>query len=167
MTNKGWSHVSLGTLDMDATRAFYEGVLGFKAVRCDIIDVKEGGQIRHIFFDTGAKQLLAFMDPRGVPGAPVEFDGGLNRPLGMPERVYHFAFETGSPGELEAKRTGRIRKGVKVTPVVDHEWAKSIYFKDPNGLLLEYSYLTREFNADDGVMQVRFEMSFATESPMT
>src|SRR5207249_5902414 len=29
----------LRTLDMNATRAFYEGVLGFKAVRCDIIKV--------------------------------------------------------------------------------------------------------------------------------
>jgi catechol 2,3-dioxygenase-like lactoylglutathione lyase family enzyme len=166
MTGKGWSHVSLATLDMNATRAFYEGVLGFKAVRCDIITVKEGGQIRHVFFDTGRRQLLAFMEPRGVPGAPTEFDGGLNRPLGMPEGVYHFAFEAGSAEELEAKRTELIAKGVQVTPVVDHEWAKSIYFKDPNGLLLEYSYLTREFNEDDGTMQQRFEMSFMEASPI-
>lgn len=166
MTGKGWSHVSLATLDMNATRAFYEGVLGFKAVRCDIITVKEGGQIRHVFFDTGRRQLLAFMEPRGVPGAPTEFDGGLNRPLGMPEGVYHFAFEAGSAEELEAKRTELIAKGVQVTPVVDHEWAKSIYFKDPNGLLLEYSYLTREFNEDDGTMQQRFEMSFKEASPI-
>jgi catechol 2,3-dioxygenase-like lactoylglutathione lyase family enzyme len=164
---KGWSHISLATLDMNTTRAFYEGILGFKAVRCDTIKVKEGGEIRHVFFDTGNKQLLAFMEPRDVPGAPTEFDGGLNRPLGMPEGVYHFAFEAGSAEELAAKRAELISKGVKVTPVVDHEWAKSIYFKDPNGLLLEFSYLTREFNTDDGVMQLRFEMSFAEESPVT
>ena len=164
---KGWSHISLATLDLDTTRAFYEGILGFKAVRCDTIKVKEGGEIRHVFFDTGNKQLLAFMEPRGVPGAPVEFDGGLNRPLGMPEGVYHFAFEAGSAEELDMKRAELIRKGVKVTPVVDHEWAKSIYFKDPNGLLLEFSYLTREFNSDDSVMQLRFEMSVREESPIT
>ena len=93
------------------------------------------------------------MSPRGLPGAPVEFDGSLNRPLGMPEGVYHFAFEAGSESELEAKRAELIQKGVKVTPVVDHEWAKSIYFKDPNGLLLEFAYLSRAFNEDDGVMQ--------------
>jgi catechol 2,3-dioxygenase-like lactoylglutathione lyase family enzyme len=166
MTGKGWSHVSLGTLDMDVTREFYEGKLGFKAVRCDIITVKEGGEIRHVFFDTGQGQLLAFMEPRGVPGAPVEFDGGLNRPLGMPEGVYHFAFEAGSPSELEAKRAELIAKGIKVTPVVDHDWAKSIYFKDPNGLLLEYSCITRPFTADDGVMQVRFAMSLFADSPL-
>jgi catechol 2,3-dioxygenase-like lactoylglutathione lyase family enzyme len=142
-------------------------VLGFKAVRCDIIKVKEGGEIRHVFFQTGHKQLLAFMEPRGIPGAPVEFDGSLNRPLGMPEGVYHFAFEAGSHAELEAKRAELIGKGVRVTPIVDHEWAQSIYFKDPNGLLLEYSYLSREFNEDDGVMQPRFEMSLIEESPLT
>lgn len=164
---KGWSHISLATLDMDTTRAFYEGILGFKAVRCDTIKVKEGGEIRHVFFDTGNKQLLAFMEPRGIPGAPTEFDGGLNRPLGMPEGVYHFAFEAGSAEELDAKRAELIHKGLKVTPVVDHEWAKSIYFKDPNGLLLEFSYLTRPFNSDDGVMQLRFEMSLLDDSPLT
>jgi hypothetical protein len=36
-----------------------------KPVRCDIIKVKEGGQIRHIFFDTGRDQLIAFMEARG------------------------------------------------------------------------------------------------------
>ena len=166
MAGKGWSHVSLATIDMNATRAFYEGTLGFKAVRCDTIKLKEGGEIRHIFFDTGQGQLLAFMEPRGLPGAPVEFDGGLNRALGMPEGVYHFAFEAGTEAELEAKRAELIAKGVKVTPVVDHEWAKSIYFKDPNGLLLEFSYLAREFTADDGVMQLRFEMSLYDDSPI-
>jgi catechol 2,3-dioxygenase-like lactoylglutathione lyase family enzyme len=166
MPAKGWSHISLGTLDMDATRAFYEGVLGFEAVRCDIIKVKEGGQIRHVFFATGDGQLLAFMEPRGVPGVPVEFDASLNRPLGMPEGVYHFAFEAGTQAELEAKRDELIRKGVKVTPVVDHDWAKSIYFKDPNGLMLEYSYVTRDFTADDGKMQLRFEMSLFDASPL-
>ena len=38
---------------MDRTRAFYETVLGFGAVRSDILKIKEGGQIRHAFFDTG------------------------------------------------------------------------------------------------------------------
>jgi catechol 2,3-dioxygenase-like lactoylglutathione lyase family enzyme len=70
MAHKGWSHISLGTLDINRTREFYEGVLGFKAVRCDIIKVKEGGRIRHIFFDTGRDQLIAFMEARSVPGIP-------------------------------------------------------------------------------------------------
>ena len=103
MARKGFSHVGLSTLDLDRTRAFYEGVLGFRVVRADIMEVKEGGRIRHVFFDAGDGQLLAFMEPRGVPGVPVEFDASLNRPLGMPEGVYHFAFEAGTQAELECE----------------------------------------------------------------
>ena len=167
MANRGYSHVGLSTLDMDRTRAFYEGVLGFKAVRCDIMKVKEGGQIRHVFFDTGHGQLIAFMEPRGVPGIPAEYDAGINRGLGVPEAFYHFAFEVGSIEELEAKRAELIGKGARVTPVVDHEWMRSIYLKDPNGLLLEYACQVRPLNEDDARMQVRFTASFAGRSPVT
>ena len=62
--HKGFSHIGLSTLDLDQTRDFYENVLKFKAVRCDTLRVKEGGQIRHIFFDTGRDQLIAFMEAR-------------------------------------------------------------------------------------------------------
>ena len=53
MSHKGFSHIGLSTLDLDKTRDFYEGVLGFRPVICDTIKVAEGGKIRHIFFDTG------------------------------------------------------------------------------------------------------------------
>jgi catechol 2,3-dioxygenase-like lactoylglutathione lyase family enzyme len=159
MSNKGFSHLGLSTLDMEKTRAFYENVLGFKAVRCDLIPVKEGGRIRHVFFDTGRDQLMAFMEARGVEGIPAEYDTSISRGLGVPPAFYHFAFEAGSEAGLEEKRQDLIGKGVKVTEVVDHGWAKSIYFNDPNGLMLEYCCLTREFNEDDAKIQPRFEVS--------
>ena len=46
-----------------------------------------------------------------------------------------------------------------MTDVVDHGWAKSIYFKDPNGMSLEYCCLARNFTQDDATMQERFEIS--------
>jgi catechol 2,3-dioxygenase-like lactoylglutathione lyase family enzyme len=159
MSHKGFSHVGLSTLDLDTTRDFYENVLGFRPVRCDIIKVREGGRIRHIFFDTGRDQLLAFMEARGVPGIPAQYDAGINRGLGVPNAFYHFAFEAGSEAALEDKRKELIAKGVDVSDVVDHDWAKSIYFKDPNGIQLEFCCFTRNLNADDARMQDRLEMS--------
>jgi catechol 2,3-dioxygenase-like lactoylglutathione lyase family enzyme len=159
MRHKGFSHIGLSTLDLDKTREFYEGVLGFKPVRCDSINIKEGGRIRHIFFDTGRDQLLAFMEARGVPGVPAEYDAGINRGLGVPSAFYHFAFEVGTEAALSEKRDELRAKGVTVTDVVDHDWAKSIYFKDPNGMQLEYCTYTRELNEDDAKMQPRFELS--------
>jgi catechol 2,3-dioxygenase-like lactoylglutathione lyase family enzyme len=159
MSNKGFSHLGLSTLDMDKTRAFYENVMGFKAVRCDLIPVKEGGRIRHVFFDTGRDQLMAFMEARGVEGIPAEYDTSISRGLGVPPAFYHFAFEAGSEAGLEQKRQELKDKGIEVTEVVDHGWAKSIYFNDPNGLMLEFCCLTREFNEDDAKIQPRFEVS--------
>ena len=78
MSHKGFSHVGLSTLDLK-TREFYEGVLGFKPVIADTIKIREGGRIRHIFLDTGRDQLIAFMEPRGVPGVPVEYDAASTR----------------------------------------------------------------------------------------
>ena len=159
MNNKGFSHVGLSTLDLDRTRDFYENVLGFKAKRCDILKVKEGGEIRHIFFDIGRDQLLAFMEARGVPGVPASYDAGINGALGVPAAFYHFAFETGSPAALRDKRRDLLAKGVEVTEVVDHDWAESIYFRDPNGVQLEFCCFTRALDAEDARMQHRAEIS--------
>jgi catechol 2,3-dioxygenase-like lactoylglutathione lyase family enzyme len=158
MTLKGFSHVGLSTLDLDRTRDFYENVLGFPVVRCDILEVKEGGRIRHIFFDTGRDQLLAFMEARGVPGVSADYDAGINRGLGVPNAFYHFAFEAGSEAALDDKRRELLARGVEVTDVVDHDWAKSIYFQDPNGIQLEFCCFTRSLNDDDARMQKRAEI---------
>ena len=159
MSHRGFSHIGLSTLDLDKTRKFYEGVLGFKPVVADTIKIEEGGRLRHLFFDVGRSQLIAFIESRGVPDVPEEYDAGINRGLGVPAAFYHFAFETGSEAALEDKRHELIAKGVQVTEVVDHDWAKSIYFKDPNGLQLEFCCFTRNLNADDARMQHRAEIS--------
>jgi catechol 2,3-dioxygenase-like lactoylglutathione lyase family enzyme len=135
---------------------------------CDTITVEEGGKIRHIFFDTGHHQLLAFMEARDIPGVPREYDAGINRGLGVPSAFYHFAFEAGNEAALAQKREELRSKGVQVSEIVDHQWAKSIYFTDPNGISLEYCCLMREFTANDARMQDRFTISLkALQDPIT
>ena len=103
------------------------------------------------------------LEPQGVPGIPEDYDAGINVGLGVPGSFYHFAFEAGSVAGLEAKRQELLAKGVPVTDIVDHEWAQSIYFHDPNGISLEYCCLTRNVgNADDVTMQVRVERSLTS-----
>ena len=156
MSHRGFSHIGLSTLDLDKTRKFYEDVLGFKPVVADTINVKEGGHLRHLFFDVGRDQLIAFLEPNGVPDVPAKYDAGINRGLGVPAGFYHFAFEAGSAAGLAEKRDELRAKGVEVTEIVDHGWAQSIYFKDPNGLSLEYCCMVRNLTEDDATMQERF-----------
>jgi catechol 2,3-dioxygenase-like lactoylglutathione lyase family enzyme len=161
MEHRGFSHIGLSTLDLDRTREFYAEILGFRQVVADTIVINEGGCIRHIFFDVGRGQLIGFMAPDGVPDVPSEYDPGINRGLGVPASFYHFAFEAGSPAALADKRDELRSKGVDVTDIADHGWAQSIYFRDPNGLTLEYSCVTRDLTEDDAAMQERFTVGRA------
>lgn len=156
MPHRGFSHIGLSTLDLDKTRAFYEDVLGFEAVVADTIRIAEGGHIRHLFFDVGRDQFIAFMESKGVAGVPVDFDAGINGGLGVPSSFYHFALMAGSDAALVAKRDELRAKGVEVSNISDHGWAKSFYFKDPNGVSLEYCCQVRDLTTDDATMQERF-----------
>src|SRR6516162_11425922 len=156
MTHQGFSHIGLSTLDLDKTRAFYEGVLGFKPVVADTITIEEGGHLRHMFFDVGGGHFIGFLEPNGVPDVPATYDAGINRGLGVPAGFYHFAFEAGSAAALAEKRDELRDKGVEMTEIIDHGWAQSIYFKDPNGLSLEYFCMVRNLTEDDAMMQERF-----------
>jgi catechol 2,3-dioxygenase-like lactoylglutathione lyase family enzyme len=158
MTHKGFSHIGLSTLDLDKTRAFYEGVLGFTPVIADTIWVAEGGHLRHMFFDVGGGQLIAFLEPNGVPGVPADYDAGISRGLGVPAGFYHFAFEAGSLAALAQKRDELRSKGVATTDIVDHGAAQSIYFKDPNGLSLEYCCMVGNRPEPGALMRKEFTL---------
>jgi hypothetical protein len=45
---------------------------------------------------------------------------------------------------------------VEVTDIVDHQWAQSIYFKDPNGLSLEYCCIVGNRPEGDAMMRGAF-----------
>ena len=110
MNHRGISHIGLSTLDLDKTRAFYEDILGFKPIVADTITIEEGGRLRHLFFDIGDGQLVAFLEPQGVPGIPGDYDAGINRGLGVPAGFYHFAFEAGRRPDLPANATNCGRR---------------------------------------------------------
>jgi len=162
----GFNHIDLGTKDMEATRAFYEDLLGFPLVRADLVELGKRGVMKHYFFDIGNGQLLGFMSGEDVEGWPREFDSGINRGLGLAQGVYHFAFDADSVETLEATKAELQAHGVEVRGPVDHEgWSKSIYFEDPNGLQLECYHLTRAFGPEDAVPAVRFRIERGEKVP--
>lgn len=167
MRKKGFSHVNLATLDLDATRDFYEGVLGFEVAAAGIYKVSEGGRFRHAYFDAGNGQLLSFIEPRGIPGVSENFETAIYPAVGVPDVFYHFAFAAGSPEDLAARREELRAQGLQVTEIVDHDWCHSIYFDDPvNGIKLEYACYTRELTDEDAELAVRFEMPLAAVRAM-
>ena len=67
------------------------------------------------------------------------------------------------PGRwLRSQKRDELRaKGVETTEIVDHGWARSIYFKDPNGISLEYCCVVGNRPEGDAMMQGRFTVSRA------
>ena len=86
LKTRGLNHVDLGTRDMEATRAFYEDVLGFPLVRADLVEIGDDGLLKHFFFDIGNGQLMGFMSGEDVRGYPKDFDAGINKGLGLRPR---------------------------------------------------------------------------------
>jgi catechol 2,3-dioxygenase-like lactoylglutathione lyase family enzyme len=160
--HRGFNHVGLATRDMDATLAFYCNVLGYKIVRYDRNLITEGGSMRHVFLDCGSSQLLSFLAPEGVESVG-PWATGINEGLSVPRSFYHFAFHADSEEELEAVRTALTNNKISVSPVIDHDWCRSVYFDDPvNGLSLEYCRYTREFNEDDRTLSTRMTAPIGT-----
>jgi catechol 2,3-dioxygenase-like lactoylglutathione lyase family enzyme len=165
MERKGVHHVGLATLDIDRTIDFYTKKMGWEIAWCDILEPPQGGKIKHVFFDTGDGTLFAFMSPEQVPGIPTEFATDINSPQNLPGAFYHYALYSDSVEALEAKQRQLRDAGVEVSEVVDHEWCRSIYFRDPNGVLLEYCTTVREFNEDDKIMKHRDQPGAMVKDP--
>jgi catechol 2,3-dioxygenase-like lactoylglutathione lyase family enzyme len=160
----GVHHLALVCSDMAATVDFYEGVLGMPLVKT--IELPDGmGQ--HFFFDCGGGDHLAFFwfpdasdAVRGVSGPGVRPDTGtLTSSISS---MNHVAF-TVSPDEIEAYRDRLLAAGVECSEVANHddsEWGiademhdgvfvRSVYFQDPDGILLELAAWTRPLTGAD------------------
>jgi catechol 2,3-dioxygenase-like lactoylglutathione lyase family enzyme len=160
----GINHLALVCRDMERTVDFYSNILGMPLIKT--IDLPEGmGQ--HFFFDCGGGDALAFFwFPDAPPPAP-----GISAPVGRPDQgsltsavgsMNHVAFSV--PNNRIDEYRDRLRAaGVDCTDVANHddsEWGiaddlhpgvfvRSIYFQDPDGILLEFACWTRTFDEGD------------------
>ena len=161
---QGINHLALVCRDMKKTVDFYTGVLGMPLTKT--IDLPAGmGQ--HFFFDIGNGDALAFFwfpdAPESVPGvthsAHLVGEGPLTTAHAS---MNHVAFNV--PEErIEEYQKKLEAAGVECTPVVNHDdsetqasptltdttFVRSIYFKDPDGILLEFAAWTRELDERD------------------
>jgi catechol 2,3-dioxygenase-like lactoylglutathione lyase family enzyme len=130
---RGINHLALVTNDMDATVRFYHGVLGARVVAT----IGTPG-FRHYFFGFGPENTVAFFE---YAGAPVE---AFALPAGVPDprkaQFDHLSFNLPDERALLRLRDRLKAAGCEVTDVVDHDFIRSIYFNDPNGIALEASW---------------------------
>ena len=109
--------------DSEETRAFYEDFLGLRLVSA--FEIQEGRAL-HTFFAMDDGSCLAFFE---APGMPFEFKRQNDLDL-------HIALEV-EPATFESMLQKGRDEGREVRGPVDHGFCRSIYFRDPNGYVIE------------------------------
>ena len=163
---RGINHVALVCRDMAETIAWYEDKLGMKLVKTLELP---GGRGQHFFLDMGngvdGVAFFWFPDaPEGVPGESIQNERGRTA-IGT---MNHLAFDV--PAErFDEYREKLIGKGVEVTAIINHAnsldgghkpdydaasddsdvFIRSMYFRDPNGTLLEFACWTKVLDESD------------------
>ena len=122
----GIGHVLLRVIDVEAARRFYTAILGLQVVEED----PEHGGIFMALEGTGhTVDLFPVKDPEAV-----------RRQTPGERGVAHVAFKVSSDAALEDAYYTLQEHGVEITRTIDHVSQKSIYFRDPDGNLLEIYY---------------------------
>jgi catechol 2,3-dioxygenase-like lactoylglutathione lyase family enzyme len=140
-------HLALVTRDTRATHLFYTRAMGFELVKTAVGPTPGGGWAKHVFYDTGQGQLMAFWElhDETIPEVP---SAAMSLAIGLPEWVNHVAFWADDLADLERRRERWIAHGYDVMEI-DHLWCKSIYTRDPNGNLVEFCATTEAFEPDE------------------
>ena len=58
----GFHHLAIATRDAEANHAFYTESMGFTLDRTVVAPTDTGGWARHLFYDTGNGEMIAFWD---------------------------------------------------------------------------------------------------------
>ncbi|MFT4713185.1 MAG: catechol 2,3-dioxygenase-like lactoylglutathione lyase family enzyme [Candidatus Azotimanducaceae bacterium] len=145
MRNKGFHHVAFACRDIQATVKFYEDLMGFPLIHTELGGTPEA-YMRHIFFDLGDGSSLAFFDLHGL-GEPEEIRTDISTGMGLPVWVNHVAFAADQARYDEVKKK-MAEANVEPIMEVDHEWCHSIYYADPNGIMVEFCLDTPGFIPD-------------------
>jgi catechol 2,3-dioxygenase-like lactoylglutathione lyase family enzyme len=128
---KGLHHNAYRCRDAEETRGFYEEFLGLPLVNAFRIDTtmtgrQTGAGVLHAFFQLDDGSCLAFFE---APDMPFEFKEQHDFDL-------HIALEV-EPDVLERMLAKGKAEGRDVRGPADHKFIRSIYFRDPNGYVIE------------------------------
>jgi glyoxalase family protein len=137
----GIHSVALEQDEYDRTASFLIGVLGFRSLG------EEGDRFR---FGTGRGEAAALVDlivrPRAASGR-----------MGTGS-IHHVAWRAGSDEEQRRWRERLIEAGVGATTVIDRRYFRSIYFREPGGVLFEIATDAPGFTVDETVEKLGGEL---------
>ena len=126
---KGLHHNAYRCRDSEETRRFYEDFLGLPLSHTLWIKESKSGRrtdTLHTFYRMDDGSCLAFFE---APDMPFEFKAQHDYDL-------HIALEVKHDDLLAMFEKGK-RAGIETRGISDHGFIDSIYFRDPNGYVIE------------------------------
>jgi catechol 2,3-dioxygenase-like lactoylglutathione lyase family enzyme len=130
---RGVHHLALVTTDMDATVRFWHGVLDARLVTTLAMP-----SFRHYFFEVAPGNTIAFFEYAGQELATYSKPAGV--PFAKASQFDHLSIHLPDEDALLRLRDRLKAHDCEVTDVVDHDFLRSIYFSDNNGIALEASW---------------------------
>jgi glyoxalase family protein len=139
----GIHHISGITDDLGLALDWYPAVLGLDVIKRTVN--RDDGRTHHYFW--GAREGDQVVSHSawtlfGWPDSTYHARGGVGQ-------THHVAFRAESEEQQEEWREHLRRLDVAVTPVQDREYFRSIYFRAPDGLLLEIATDGPGFTVDE------------------
>jgi catechol 2,3-dioxygenase-like lactoylglutathione lyase family enzyme len=126
---RGLHHNAYRCRDSEETRKFYEDFLGLPlSATLEIEETKTGRKtsVLHTFYRLDDGSFLAFFE---APDMPFQFKQQHDYDL-------HIALEIPYEKLAPMLEKGRIA-GIETRGISDHDFIHSIYFRDPNGYVIE------------------------------
>jgi len=126
---KGLHHNAYRCRDSEETRRFYEDFLGLPLSNAFVIRETKSGRktaVLHSFYRMDDGSCLAFFE---APDRPFTFKKQHDYDL-------HIALEVSEESLHTMLKKGKAA-GAEVRGVADHGFIRSIYFRDPNGYVIE------------------------------
>ena len=131
-------HSAYRCKDTHKTKEFYVNFLGLKFTKAFIIETTKTNRktkVLHSFYSLKDGSAIAFFED---PSSPFRFKKQRDFDL-------HIAFEVNLK-DLKSYYKKGIKFGIETRGIIDHGFIKSIYFRDPNGYVIELTYPTKKLN---------------------
>ena len=134
---RGFDGVTLTEWNLDITQKVLAGTLGFRRVG------EEGDRVR---FEAGTGEGGGAGSRVDVLMSPAAARGRISAGT-----VHHVAFRAADEADQLAWRQAVDESGLYVTPVLDRQYFRSIYFREPGGVLFEIATDPPGFTWDEPV----------------
>lgn len=139
---RGFHSSTLALTDATATAALLTSTMGYR-------------QAAHADYRT------RYTVGTGGPGTYVDLltDPSLPRGLDGAGIIHHVAFRTPDDAAQAQAHRQLQERGLGVSPIIDRAYFKSIYYREPNGVLFEIATDTPGFAVDEPVAQLGSRLS--------